>query len=220
MTEEKETTFKTNSSAPIPAPISEPIHEEPVEEPPILDIPEYDTHDFEELTPQETPLSDEDKLERRQILRKLFRYRQMFPSEVSNLPITDAIDLSLDQLRSLVDDTEYLVACRKSMKSSRAMFLSSVNVAEMMSKPTPLMLNGISNVCANNEDLLSVVDELSIKYESNLMVSPEKRLMLIMAQIAIQVHQINKTVANKDEIKPTEEQEKRDKRIDDLTEGL
>jgi len=100
------------------------------------------------------------------------------------------------------------------------MFLSSVNVAEMMSKPTPLMLNGISNVCANNEDLLSVVDELSIKYESNLMVSPEKRLMLIMAQIAIQVHQINKTVANKDEIKPTEEQEKRDKRIDDLTEGL
>lgn len=47
--------------------------------------------------------------------------------------------------------------------------------------------------------------------------------MLIMAQIAIQVHQINKTVANKDEIKPTitkEEQEKRDKRIDALTDGL
>jgi len=67
MTEEKETTFKTNSSAPIPAPISETINEEPVEEP-ILDIPEYDTNDFEELTPQEIPLTDEDKLERRQIL--------------------------------------------------------------------------------------------------------------------------------------------------------
>jgi hypothetical protein len=84
MSEEKETTFKTNSSAPIPlAPISEPIHEEPIEEP-TLDIPEYDTHDFEELTPQETPLSDEDKLERRQILRKLFRYLSREVS--SNVP--------------------------------------------------------------------------------------------------------------------------------------
>jgi len=214
MTEE---TFKTNSSAPLP--VEETVEETIEEEPTGLDIEEFDTHDFEE-TSQETPLTDEDKLERRQLLRKLFRYRQTFPSEVSNLPIADAIDFSMDQLRSLVDDTEYLVACRKSVKSSRTMFLSTVNVAEMMSKPTPLKLNGMSNVCANNEDLLQVVDELSIKYESTMMISPEKRLILIMAQIAIQVHAINKTNEKLGETITKEEETTKKKRIDDLTEGL
>ena len=120
-----EETFKTNGNAPLPVKetISEEIHEEPT---PDIEIPlEIDTHNFETLSQDTAELTEEEKLQRRQLLRKLFRYKQLFPNEVQGLPISDGADLSLHQLQILVSDVEFMVATRKSLHASRTMFLST-----------------------------------------------------------------------------------------------
>lgn len=218
-----EETFKTNGNAPLPVKetISEEIHEEPT---PDIEIPlEIDTHNFETLSQDTAELTEEEKLQRRQLLRKLFRYKQLFPNEVQGLPISDGADLSLHQLQILVSDVEFMVATRKSLHASRTMFLSTINIGEVIAKPVGLQLTGLTNVCANNEDLLSVVDELAVKYENNLMISPEKRLALIMGQICLQLHQYNKQKSNSggvEEVNKTQEQEIKDTKREELMKGL
>jgi hypothetical protein len=216
---EKETVIKL-SSPPIPkvqkVEENEPPQEEPEE---ILDIPEYDIKDFDQVSHEEIILTDEEQLERRNYLRKLFRYRESFPEAVKNLPISDGVNMTMTDLKNLVDDTEYLISCKQGSQSSKSMFLGGCRVAEVMSGATPLKLKGLTDVCENSDDLLSVVEELSIKYQSQQMITPEARFALIMSGLCLQIHRTNK--GNETEsIVPNEKQDDRSKKIDDLCEGL
>jgi hypothetical protein len=225
MTEE----IHTNGKLPIPLPNYEVIdkteeaqtatqNDEPYE----LEIPEYDTSQFEEIVhsnPEITTveLSSEEQIERRKLLRKIHRYSSLFKNEVKDMPLENAPTLPLTQLRVLSEDVEFMVATRKSSQASRTLFLSSCTVAETISKPFGLKLTGLTNVCAANEELLSTVDELAVKYESNMMVSVEQRLMLQMGQLCIAIHRHNSSTAEVEtETSNQETSEKREKLMEDL----
>jgi len=134
------------------------------------------------------------------------------------MPLENAPTLPLTQLRVLSEDVEFMVATRKSSQASRTLFLSSCTVAETISKPFGLKLTGLTNVCASNEELLSTVDELAVKYESNMMVSVEQRLMLQMGQLCIAIHRHNSSTAEveTETRNQPETSEKRDKLMEDL----
>jgi len=223
MTEE----IHTNGKLPIPLPTEETeeiqtkLNDEPYE----LEIPEYDTSSFEEIvhSNQEittVELTSEEQIERRKLLRKIHRYSSLFKNEVKDMPLENAPSLPLAQLRVLSEDVEFMVATRKSSQASRTLFLSSCTVAETISKPFGLKLTGLTNVCASNEELLSTVDELAVKYESNMMVSVEQRLMLQMGQLCIAIHRHNSSTESvaetKTETSNQETSEKREKLMEDL----
>ena len=69
-------TFKTNGAPPIPRPIVDEV-EEPVEQ---ESLPELDVSDFQEMDNNVT-LSEEEKCEKRVIIRKLHSYYLTFPNE-------------------------------------------------------------------------------------------------------------------------------------------
>ena len=222
MTEE----IHTNGKLPIPLPNYDETEEAQTatqnDEP--YEIPEYDTSQFEEIvhSNQEittVELTSEEQIERRKLLRKIHRYSSLFKNEVKDMPLENAPTLPLAQLRVLSEDVEFMVATRKSSQASRTLFLSSCTVAETISKPFGLKLTGLTNVCAANEELLSTVDELAVKYESNMMVSVEQRLMLQMGQLCIAIHRHNSSTAvaeaETEPISP-ETDEKREKLMEDL----
>ena len=200
-----EDTIMTGGQLPINLPEYEEtkpnLVEEEQEKIPEFEIPEYDVADFEEDSrfsdgnQLEAPVMSQAELdERRQLLRKLSRYQTMFKAEVQGLPLSDASTMTLHNLRNLTEDAEFMVATRKCAQASRSLFLSPCTIAEAVSKPIGIKLNGLTNVCAGNEELLSTIDELSIKYESTVMISVEQRFLMQMGQLCIAIHSHNKSL--------------------------
>ena len=199
-----EETIMTGGQLPINIPEYEEtkptLVDEEQEKIPEFEIPEYDIADFEEDgrsadNQLEAPVMSPAELdERRQLLRKLSRYQTMFKAEVQGLPLSDASSMTLYNLRNLAEDAEFMVATRKCAQASRSLFLSSCTIAEAVSKPIGIKLNGLTNVCAGNEELLSTIDELSIKYESTVMISVEQRFLMQMGQLCIAIHSHNKSL--------------------------
>ena len=137
-------------------------------------------------------LSPEDKEERRQLIRKIGRYRALFPAELADVQTTGLDSMPLEALRDLGQDVEFLVGTRRSAKAVRGLFIGSLQGVEAAGPLLGLQLGGLANVAASSEDLLSTVDEVAVKYESSLYVDPVARLGLAIVQLALAVDSHNR----------------------------
>ena len=169
-----------------------------------------------------------DAVERRQLLRKIFRYRTMFKEETADLPISQAPDLNMTQLRSLSDDVEFMVACRRSATQSRRVFITGVSVAEAIAQPIGFKIKGLTQVMQAEEDIMKTVDEISIKYESDMMVAPEIRLGMTLAHLCLTLHKLNSAAEetmqsgeiSQESIQQEKQQTDKEKKETNLMEGL
>ena len=137
-------------------------------------------------------LTDEQKEERRQLIRKIGRYRALFRKELEDIHTGGLDQMPLDALRDLGRDVEFLVGTRRSAKAVRGMFIGALQAGEVAGPFVGLELTGLANVAAASEDLLQTVDEVAIKYESQLYVDPVARLGLAVAQLAFAVDAHNR----------------------------
>ena len=206
-------TFKTNASPPIPRPV-EPIIDEVEAEP--EPMPELDVTDFLEIENNVT-LTPEEQCEKRVIIRKLHSYYLTFPKEcmLRKDAIMDSVEMNdLGQLNMLLSDVEHMISSGRSIGSGKNIFLAGTSVVEILSRKTPLKLQGLTAVCRESEELDSVIQELTIKYQNEVVLGPEQRLALIMVGLCSQIHAHNKNIGTDDEIKPinNEEKERNEKR--------
>ena len=141
-------------------------------------------------TPEQ--LSPEDKEERRQLIRKVGRYRALFPTELADIQTTGLDSMALEALRDLGNDVEFLVGTRRSAKAVRGMFIGGLQAVETAGPLLGLELRGLANVAASSEDLLSTVDEVAVKHESSLYIDPVARLALAVVQLALAVDSHNR----------------------------
>ena len=137
-------------------------------------------------------LSAEEKEERRQLIRKIGRYRALFPKELEDIQTGGLDGMPLEQLRDLGQDVEFLVGTRRSAKAVRGLFIGGIQGVEAAGPYLGLELRGLANVAAASEDLLSTVDEVAVKYESSLYVDPVARLGLAVVQLALAVDSHNR----------------------------
>ena len=141
---------------------------------------------------QPEALSPEEKEERRQLLRKIGRYRSLFPKELDDISTTGLQTMSMEKLRDLATDVEFLVGTRRSAKAVRGMFIAGLQAGELAGPLVGLELQGLANVAAASEDLLLTVDEVAVKYEKILYVDPVARLGLAVVQLALAVDSHNR----------------------------
>ena len=100
--------------------------------------------------------------------------------------------MTLSALRDLATDVEFLVGTRRSAKAVRGLFLGGLQGLEMAGPLIGFKLQGLANVAAASEDLLTTVDECAVKYESQLYVDPAARLALGIMQLAVAVDSHNR----------------------------
>ena len=86
--------------------------------------------DGDDDPPEPEQLSPEEKEERRQLIRKVGRYRLLFPKEISDINVSNLDVLPLQKLRDLSKDVEFLVATRRSAKACRSLFIGSLQGLE------------------------------------------------------------------------------------------
>ena len=143
---------------------------------------------------QPEALSPEEKEERRQLLRKIGRYRSLFPKELDDISttVTGLQTMSMEKLRDLATDVEFLVGTRRSAKAVRGMFIAGLQAGELAGPLVGLELQGLASVAASSEDLLLTVDEVAVKYEKILYVDPVARLGLAVVQLALAVDSHNR----------------------------
>ena len=152
-------------------------------------LPDYPLKEFE---------SEEEKNEKRTLIRKIMRYRSTFPTELIDLSqkLNNLGCYSLYELRDLCRDVEYLVATRRSSKAMRSFFLAGLGVLEVSGGIVGLQLNGLTHIASQNEELLTTVDEAAIKHEKLLELPPLQRLAIGVAQLAFVVDAKNRMVQN------------------------
>ena len=92
--------------------------------------------------------------------------------------------MTLASLQDLQRDCEFLVGTRRSARAVRGLFLGGLSGLEVLGPMAGFKLAGLANVAAASEDLLETVDEVGVKYESQLYVDPVARLCLAVVQLA------------------------------------
>ena len=165
--------------------------EHPLEEQDLsFPLPDYPLKALEE--------QEEEKNEKRTLIRKIMRYRSTFPTELIDLSqkLNNLGCYSLYELRDLCRDVEYLVATRRSSKAMRSFFLAGLGVLEVSGGIVGLQLNGLTHIASQNEELLTTVDEAAIKHEKLLELPPLQRLAIGVAQLAFVVDAKNRMVQN------------------------
>ena len=137
-------------------------------------------------------LSVEEREERRQLIRKVGRYRALFAQQLSDINTSNLDVLPLQKLRDLSQDVEFLVATRRSAAACRSLFVGSLVGLEAVGQYAGLELKGLSNVAAQSEDLLLTVDECAIKYESVIQIDPLARLAIGVGQLCLAIDAHNR----------------------------
>jgi len=149
------------------------------------DAPEEAAQTPEELTPAE-------KEDRRQLIRKIGRYKAIFGKELTDVKTTGLDSMPLASLKDLATDCEFLVGCRRSSKAIRGLFLGGLQGLEMVGPMVGFKLAGLANVASQSQDLLETVDEVAIAHEKALYVDPVARLALSVMQLAVAVDAHNR----------------------------
>ena len=151
-----------------------------------------DEGDEEQAAQTPEQLTPEEKETRRILIRKISRYRSLFKAELADISTSGLDTMTLESLQDLQRDCEFLVGTRRSAKAVRGLFLGGLQAVELAGPLIGFRLQGLANVAAASEDLLQTVDEVGIKYESQLYVDPVARLCLGVAQLALAVDAHNR----------------------------
>ena len=158
---------------------------------PTFQPPEEQEETFPLDEPQ--PMTPAEKDEARVLKRRIGKYKSLFPQETIDFDLGALDGCSIDALRDLSKDVEYSVACRRSSKAIRGLFLGGLASTELVAGPIlGLELQGLAGFASRSEDLMQTVDEVGVKYGDQLYVDPLIRLSMGMMQLAMAVDAHNR----------------------------
>ncbi len=145
--------------------------------------------------PPPPPATHTPQVDKSALLDKLNAYRKRFPhlQKRNNVTVKSSPE-------EIVDEIHF---CEVQLGSSDSgnnfasiVFLSAVNAVEAIHRehwnPLNLRLDGLTNVVRDNMDqIVPLLDELSIKYAHGMYMGPEMRLVLTVGAMAATVHSAN-----------------------------
>ena len=138
--------------------------------------------------PPEAPVQDKSLL-----LDKIQAYRERFPHLKSRNKVSGRS--SLDEIMDEVHYLEQQLGQKEGHMGQHLFLLTLTGVEEVTTKhwnPLGMNLIGLSQVARDNEQQFApILDELFIKYATNMYVGPEMRLAMATATLMYTVHSAN-----------------------------
>lgn len=132
--------------------------------------------------------------ERRALIRKINRYKTLFEDELRDLDFNDLNYMSPATLTTLLEDCQFIVETRQSVKSLHHVFLGGINVLEKADSLVGLKLKGLTDLCASSPDLLQTVNEAGLKYQDEIMIDPIARIGIIVGQLVLALDTHNRKI--------------------------
>ena len=142
----------------------------------------------------------EERSERQTLTTRVLRYTAAFPAETSSFKLTrkKLERRSLSELKQIENDVSHAVATRRTASALKSLFLAGVHVLEVGLPYAGLETQGLTGAVSRNADLLATVDEVCIKRDCAVAVSPEIRLLAGLGQTILAIdshHRANRPVA-------------------------
>ena len=140
------------------------------------------------------PLSPDETKVRRNLVRRIARYKAVFPAEVSELAaeLEGLVHKSPEELANLLEEVQFLVETRRSTAQARGLFLAGLTMGEAAGPHVGLKLAGLTQIAAQSADLLTTVDECALKYEGVVQVDHMARLAMAVGQLCLAVDGANR----------------------------
>lgn len=134
-------------------------------------------------------------IEKMKVRNKLLRYKELFPHILQNMSYRlDELDkMELRDLEYLLEETSIAVNTRNSSGLTKMLYFESVRVVEMGGNFIGLKINGLQQALKDNQAIHDCLNELSLKYESDMYLAPEIRLLYLTSSTVLQLHKLNST---------------------------
>ena len=162
----------------------------------------------------ELELSPDEVRERRSLVRRIARYKTVFPEEVSELAaeLEGLTYKSPEELASLLEEVQFLVETRRSTAQARGLFLAATTMGEAAGPYVGLKLQGLTATAASSDEILRTVDECALKFEGVVQIDPVARLAMAVGQLALAVDGANRA-RETTTVQPTEQPTEQPTRI-------
>ncbi len=161
-------------------------------DPQIDDVPPEDVEPVPELTPEERHKLILDKMK---LKNKILRYKELFPHLLQNFQyrIEDLDQMEIKDLEYLLEELSVAVNTRNSSGLTKILYFESMRIVEGTSTYVGLQVNGLAEALKQNQAVHDVLNELSLKYESDMYMAPEVRLAYLTATTVLSLHKLNST---------------------------
>jgi hypothetical protein len=136
----------------------------------------------------------EERTARRKLIQKIGMYRANYTKILKDFDLSRLDSKSLDELRLILVDVEYMVSTRKTLDSSRMMLLGGLYCVESVGPLVKCKLQGLTAKCMNSSEVMDSWDEVAIKYSDAIAADPLNRLMLTLMMAAVSTHKENSAV--------------------------
>ena len=142
----------------------------------------------------------EERQERQTLTTRVLRYTAAFPAETESFKVSrkKLERRSLPALKELENDISHAVSTRRTASAMKGLFLAGVHLLEVGLPYAGLETAGLTGAVSRNADLLATVDEVAIKRDCAVAVSPEIRLLAGLGQTILAIdshHRANRPVA-------------------------
>lgn len=164
---------------------------EPTEEP--INSPssfKYVNETGEELSAEER---QQKMIERMKLKNKIMRYRELFPHYLSHFEyrIEEIDRMSEREMEFLIEELSVAVNTRNSSGLTKMLYFESCRFLEVGGSMAGLQVAGLSEALKQNQAIHDVLNELSLKYESDMFMQPEIRLAYLTLTTAVSLHKLN-----------------------------
>lgn len=142
-------------------------------------------------------LSAEDRqkkmIERMKLKNKIMRYRELFPHHLAHFEYKmQEIDaMSEREMEFLIEELSVAVNTRNSSGLTKMLYFESCKFLEVGGTMVGMHITGLSEALRQNQAIHDVLNELSLKYESDMFMMPEIRLAYLTCTTAISLHKLN-----------------------------
>ena len=144
----------------------------------------------EELTPEER---QQKMIARMKLKNKIMRYRELFPHYVSHFEyrMEDFDRMSEREMELLIEELSVAVNTRNSSGLTKMLYFESCRFLEVGGTMAGANIAGLSEALKQNQAIHDVLNELSLKYESDMFMAPEVRLIYLTLTTAVSLHKLN-----------------------------
>jgi hypothetical protein len=159
--------------------------------------PEQKNNNFEYLNEAGEELTSEERqkkmIERMKLKNKIMRYRELFPQYLAHFEYRmEEIDqMTEKEMLFLIEELSIAVNTRNSSGLTKMLYFESCRFLEVGGGMAGLQIAGLSEALRQNQAIHDVLNELSLKYESDMFMQPEIRLAYLTCTTAISLHKLN-----------------------------
>lgn len=149
--------------------------------------------------PPEIDLSPEERhdiiLNKMKLKNKILRYKELFPHMLHNFEyrIEDLDKMEIQELEYILQELSICVNTRNSSGLTKMLYFESMRIIECTGPLFGLQILNLNEALKQNQGIHDILNELSLKYESEMYMPPELRLGYLTATTILSLHKLNST---------------------------